>query len=398
MRVCGSGRGGVFITGCFHGEMKESSEDICGNGSVIRVLLIADDPGDVRGCAAMLEAATDTAFIVSYSDRIKRGANPANDTADVVIVAASALQGKPHEAVTGFRTGKHRIPVILLTGENESKPQDMVRRYAAQDYLIKEELTATLLSRTLRYAVQFERMRQSLDELEDMKNGFTSGISHELRIPLHSIQGFTQLLLEGADEDRDTRLEFLNIINQQSERLSNTIDILLDASVVAPGQFDIETAPTLFQDIVRGAIEYVTPNAAEKSVTIVADTAAADITLKADNSRLKQVISQLLHNAVKFSDSDSVINLRTRIVGDEIELTVEDYGIGIPEECLPYIFDRFYQVKNRYHVEGMGVGLYFARQLILAHGGRLQVKSTSGKGSLFTLTLPIFKGGGELTS
>lgn len=358
----------------------------------VTILLLDENPAEVRKFSEILSRAEETVFTVRCADQMAAGMEIISGGGiDAVLVSISLLMDNSRETIARLRGNPPHTAVIVISGGEHEKLAKAAVDGGARDYLITEKVGADWLVRSIHYAVQFEHMEQALSEFEHMKSEFIAGLSHELRIPLHSIQGFTQLLREGSVTDEVTRDEFLSIINQQSGRLSGLIDVLLDASCVSPGQFKLEKRRAPFYNVVRNAVEDVALSAMERDITIKEDVSATLVEMVVDRLRMQQVIAHLLHNAVKFSADGSQVDISAAVRGDELEMSISDSGIGIPEESLPYIFQRFYQVKDRNRVDGVGMGLYFSQQIILAHKGRIRAESKPGKGSKFTFTLPLPK-------
>lgn len=179
-----------------------------------------------------------------------------------------------------------------------------------------------------------------------------------------------------------------SFMNAQLNRLTNLINGLLDMSKIEAGILELHEANVDFEELVRETVEAVQANCATHHLYI---EGKAEAQVYGDRDRLEQVLMNLLTNAIKYSpEADSVI-IRLRKVQAQVEVAIQDFGIGIPEEHQERVFERFYQVsgpeQNTY--PGLGIGLYIARTLIERHGGRLWLKSRQGSGSTFYFTLPI---------
>jgi PAS domain S-box-containing protein len=236
-----------------------------------------------------------------------------------------------------------------------------------------------------------KRAEEAQRELDRLKSEFISSISHELRTPLQSIMGFTKLMLRDKVPAPETQREFLGIIDDQSERLAGLINDLLDASRIESGRFSIQKQPILIKDVIHGAAQELDSLAREKGIVIVEDMPATLPEAEADETRLRQVMVNLLGNAIKFSDGGSEITARAKLKHHEILVQVSDRGIGIPAEAIPHLFERFYQVDGSMTRSsgGSGLGLFISSQIVEAHGGRIWVESEVGKGSTFSFTLPL---------
>jgi signal transduction histidine kinase len=235
------------------------------------------------------------------------------------------------------------------------------------------------------------RAEEAQRELDRMKSEFISNTSHELRTPLQSIMGFTKLLLKGKVPDSETQTEFLTIIDKQSARLADLINDLLDVSRMESGRFTVQKQCLSLAEVIHDAVQGVSGVAREKGVEIVEEVPQALPDTEADEKRLKQVLINLMGNAVKFTQSGKRITVRAEVGDGEIVIAVSDQGIGIPAEAMPHLFERFYQVDGSMTRSsgGSGLGLYISAQIVEAHGGRIWAESEVGTGSAFSFTLPL---------
>jgi len=225
-----------------------------------------------------------------------------------------------------------------------------------------------------------------------MKDEFIANVSHELRTPLHSIIGSAKLLLQGDVPDMDTQREFIGIIDSQSEYLAELIDNLIDVSRLESGQFAIDRHLMSIEDVIHSSVQEVTTLACEKGIAIIEHLPDALPKVNADGKRLRQLMVNLLGNAIKFTETGrGDIIVRVEAMRDEIVVHVTDHGIGIAAEDIPNIGDRFYQVNGSMTrtIGGGGLGLFIVKQIVEGHGGSIWIKSTVGKGSTFSFALPL---------
>ena len=222
-----------------------------------------------------------------------------------------------------------------------------------------------------------------------MQSEFMSNIVHELRAPLHSILAFTKLIREGGVSDLETQNEFLNIIADQSEHLRRLVDELVDISPVESGSFDVRKERVATRDILQSAVRGFHSIANQKNIVISENIPVTLPEMEADNQRLRQVMYNLLSNAIKFSNDGGRVSVRAEVRNDDLLVQVTDQGVGIAEEAMPSLFEKFYQAKNPVRVGGLGLGLYISKRIIEAHGGRIWVESVEGAGSTFSFTLPL---------
>jgi len=231
---------------------------------------------------------------------------------------------------------------------------------------------------------------RALQEADRLKSEFISTISHELRTPLASIKGYTtSLLREDAHWDETTQREFLEIIDEESDKLRGLIDNLLEMSKMEAGVLDIDIQPLHIERVVRQSVA----NARSRTDhhTLIVDLPASFAMVEADPRRVEQVLDNLIDNAMKYSPEGGTIAVRGVVNETEAIMSVNDEGVGIAPEHLDRVFDRFYQVNTPLtrRVEGSGLGLSIARWLVEAQGGRIWAESTPGEGSTFFFTLPL---------
>ena len=236
-------------------------------------------------------------------------------------------------------------------------------------------------------------------ELEQIKSQLLSTVSHELRTPLASIKGFaTTLLRQDVEWDEDSRREFLSIIDEESDRLSELIGNLLDMSRIEAGELPVEPEPTDLQPIIRDTAAEFQMMTGDHRIEV---DLPQDLPLvMADPRRTRQVLRNLVENAVKYSPGGGEIRIEARSQQGELHVSVGDTGIGIDADQMDRIFDRFYQVDSAStrKVGGSGLGLAISKAIVEAHGGAIWVDSQPGVGSTFHVTLPLAPSGASTGS
>lgn len=228
----------------------------------------------------------------------------------------------------------------------------------------------------------------ALREMDRLKDDFLSIAGHELRTPLASVLGYAQLLERRFDRlDRAAILSALRGIREQSEAMAALIDELLDVSRIRTGRLVLERGVCDVVSIAREAIERLQPQRLGP-VTLETPPRAP---VFGDARRLGQVFANILSNAAKYSDPTAPIEVRIAIDGGSVRVSVRDYGIGIPPEALGRLFERFYRADNAAaRAGGLGLGLYLCQEIVEQHNGSIEVRSTLGQGSEFTVRLPLY--------
>jgi signal transduction histidine kinase len=229
---------------------------------------------------------------------------------------------------------------------------------------------------------------QELLGIDEMKTSFIANVSHELRTPLTSIRSFSELLLSYSVDDV-TRQEFLNIINNESERLTRLINDVLDITKIEAGQVEWQMGRHNLGDLLQTSARNFAPLMAERGLNFSLVAPTEEVSVWADQDRILQVLANLLGNALKFTQKGA-IELGVTLHEKEAHIYVRDTGIGIAAADQERIFDKFHQVGDTLtdKPHGTGLGLCISRDLVAHHGGHLWVESTPGQGSTFTFSLP----------
>jgi signal transduction histidine kinase len=242
-------------------------------------------------------------------------------------------------------------------------------------------------------ANSFNSMVQKVQTSQQVQRDFLANVSHELKTPLTSIQGFAQAMLDGAVEDGKARDDAARVIFDESDRLRRLVEDLLDLARIDAGQIEFKRQPVDLRTLVSSVVDKLVLPAKEKGV-ILEKRLDQLPPMIGDGDRLAQVFTNLVDNAIKHTPTGRKVIVRGDQAQGWISIHVDDSGAGIPSEDLSRIFERFYQVdkarrggKDR----GVGLGLAISRQIVDAHGGRIVAQSVVGKGSRFTVQLPIVR-------
>lgn len=246
-------------------------------------------------------------------------------------------------------------------------------------------------------ADQMDRDITALRRLEQVRKDFVANVSHELRTPLTSIKGYVEALLDGAKDDPEECVRFLQIILKQSDRLNLILDDLLQLSQIESGQVRFRREPVYLGAVVERTLPLIKPLADKKQQTLTTAVPSDLPPVAGDEDRLVQVLTNLLDNAVKYTPAGGSITVTGRMAPraeDEpaqVELAVADTGIGIPEADRPRVFERFYRVDKARSRElgGTGLGLSIVKHIVEGHGGRVWVEPNHPTGSRFVLRLPV---------
>jgi signal transduction histidine kinase/HPt (histidine-containing phosphotransfer) domain-containing protein len=310
-------------------------------------------------------------------------------------------------------------PVIFVTGSSDIASETRGLNLGAVDYVVKPINPAILMARIrsqikikraesearrriqrehyLELVAEYERS-ELLEETRQMqlklKDDFLSHVSHELRAPSMSIHSFISLVADGlAGEVTNRQIEYLAIATRNVEHLQAMIEDLLEATRLGSGKLSIETSTIFITEAVEYAIHTVSPAAKRKSIKLSAHCPSGLPPCQADPTRLRQTLTILLDNAVKFTPASGSVTITARIFDQDpsaLLIEVADTGCGISPDKVGSVFDRLYQcAEPGQQSRGLGLGLHIAQELVERQGGRIWVDSVVGSGSTFCFTLPV---------
>ncbi|MGE5248861.1 MAG: sensor histidine kinase [Bacteroidota bacterium] len=327
--------------------------------------------------AAVLEQMTDGVLIADPAGRIQL-ANP----------AAERLSGRPPAGRSVPEVLRHHqlIQAWQRTQESGEMHVESVElptsRQFVQLVVVPDRYTR---GGSLLLLQDLTRLRR----LETMRRDFVSNLSHELRTPLASLSALTQTLREGALEDPPAARRFLDQMGVEVDALSQMVSGLLQLSRIESGELALDMKPLKAADVLASAASRMGLQAERAGLALRVDCASDLPRIRADLSRLEQVLVNLIHNAVKFTRPGGEIVLSAEGVEGAILFSVRDTGVGIAADDLPRIFERFYKSDRSRAGGGTGLGLSIARHLVELHGGIIRAESRQGEGSTFLFTIPL---------
>jgi two-component system phosphate regulon sensor histidine kinase PhoR len=229
-------------------------------------------------------------------------------------------------------------------------------------------------------------------KLSEIKNDFINNMTHEFKTPIATIKlAAASIKNEKTRSNPAVMANMLDIITQETNRMNHHVEQVLQMAVLDKQNLELKKHPESINDLVSDTVNNVELVVAEKGGTVNLNICAEDVLLNIDRDLMTNVLSNLLDNAIKYSHESPQITVTTYQKSDKFHIAIEDKGIGMSKEVVSKVFDRFYRAHtgNVHNIKGFGLGLNYAREIVMAHKGIITVKSSLGKGSTFTVILPI---------
>jgi len=373
------------------------------SGKALHVLLVEDNAGDARLLREMFSRENAGSFQLTHLLRMSDAeAELAKGGVDIVLLDMGLPDAHGIETVRRACTVAPGVPMIVLTGLEDEALAAEAMKEGAQDYLIKGQIENRALPRALRHAIERHRMQAETDLVRtlqlQLRDQFLSHVSHELRSPLTSIYSFSSIIADGiAGETSPQQDEYLQIVLKNVEQLQAMVEDLLMVTQSQTGQLSVDLLQTSVADAVVYAIDTLRSGAAAKKITLTFDPVPDQQEGYADPTRLRQTLTILLDNAIKFTPMGGAVRIRVELSEEDpafLQVEVSDSGCGISPQAAERIFERLYQASGPGEAgrNGLGLGLYIARELVTKHGGKIWVSSEPQHGSRFFFTVPVFAG------
>jgi len=327
--------------------------------------------------AAVLDQMTDGVLIADAQgivqfanpavERLFQTSNPLNHSIAEVV--------RNHQLVEAWRRCQQ-------TGELQSESVELPNRH---QYLQLIVIPDTHANGSLLLVQDLTRIRR----LETVRRDFISNLSHELRTPLASLKALTETLQDGALDDPPAARKFIDQIQVEVDALTQMVTELLELSRIESGRLALDLRPVSPRELLFSACKRMQLQAERAGLSLRVECADDLPTVRIDSQRLEQVLVNLIHNAVKFTRAGGEVVLQAEAGLGEVRFAVRDTGIGIPEEDVTRIFERFYRVDKSRAGSGTGLGLSIAKHIVEAHNGRIWAESVEGRGSVFYFAIPL---------
>ncbi|QPJ66182.1 MAG: response regulator [Candidatus Nitrohelix vancouverensis] len=410
-----------------------------------KILLVEDNPHERRRIRRLLNDDSEQSYDISEADNGEKGLSLCREVdPDCMVLDFFLPDTDGLELLYEMKKGAYRGAVVMLTGEGNEKIAVEALKAGAHDYMVKDKLTSGALKHSIRSAIQLrqlqidkvkveddlresnhsleERVRERTLELEQInvelrqhiiqrkkieiellqskeqaelanraKSEFLSRMSHELRTPLNSILGFSDVMLMNAKEPPSEKQEnYLKYITQAGRHLLSLINEVLDLAKIEAGKISISVEPFSLVTAVNDVITSISALSDQKKIKLVNEIKEPlDLIVHMDPMRFKQILLNLVSNAIKYNRMNGTVTLSLDMESDLLRLNVRDEGAGIPEENFDKIFKPFDRLgAEKSVIEGTGIGLSIAQKLAILMDGKIEIASVQGEGSCFSFAFP----------
>ncbi len=369
----------------------------------LNVLVVEDDEDDYILTTDLLSEVNPDRFNIDWAKTYEEALQRIGDRFDVCLLDYRLGPRTGLELLHEMQEKGYDAPIILLTGQGDLELDVQAMRAGAADYLVKGQIRADDMERSIRYAVQHKQMerervalarelaaRQQAEAANKAKDDFLAMVSHELRNPLNSLLGWVTILRSNKDNESIYN-RAIEAIERSTQTQIKLVSDLLDITRIANGSLWLENEPIPLVPIIEAAIDQAYPSANSKSIGMHVRLDHSDVLVSGDQNRLQQVVSNLLQNAVKFTPEGGSISVSCERHDGSAVINITDTGIGIGSEFLPFIFERYRQGDGSATKRGgLGLGLAIARHIVELHRGSITADSPGeGRGTTFTIKLPL---------
>jgi two-component system sensor histidine kinase/response regulator len=372
--------------------------------AITRVLLIEDNPDDACLLREALDEAKEQIRLVHVGQLEDAAKLLGEESFQIILLDLSLPDSQGIETLVRVQGQAPSVPIVVLTGLDDDNIALQAVRAGAQDYLVKGEIDARNLLRAIRYASErkqayeeMARLAADLTRANKAKDEFLNVMSHELRTPLSIVLGYSTMLREEQlGPLTEGQEQGMSVIQRNSKELLTMIDTMMSAAKIESGSMILEEESVSPVELLADMkLTYDLPT--DKNIHLEWNVSDRLPLLWTDPRKLRQILTNLIDNAIKFTDEGSiVISAEANLVADDgcdrrcIDFSVSDNGIGIPPEECDNIFNCFYQVDSSAtrSFEGVGLGLYIVKSFTEMMNGRVSVSSQVGNGSTFTVQIP----------
>ncbi|OAN50803.1 hypothetical protein A6A04_17020 [Paramagnetospirillum marisnigri] len=363
----------------------------------LRVLVVDDNPGDAELIAVALAESTLPEFQVSFAVTLveARCHLGSSNGPDIVLLDLSLPDAMGEETLLRMREAAPSLPIIIMTGQDDALFAERTVALGAQDYLVKGYFTGPMLWRAISYAItrinlmlEREALVKDLRATVEMKNKLFGILAHDLRNPIGAVSGYAEFLEMTEENSLSPRMvSSLTAIREAASFMNDLIEEVLELAIADAGDIKVNWQCINLVAVAEEAVAIGSVAAEKKQVHLIVDAKPA--WTEGDAVKVKQVLNNLICNAIKFSSAGDVVTVSVSEDEGGKRLSVSDHGSGIPPDVMANLFKPF--VKGKIGTAGErsnGLGLYICSRIVEAHGGRIEVDSKEGQGTTFVVILP----------
>lgn len=381
--------------------------------STIRVLLIEDNLAEARLLQEILQVPKFKQFHLRHVKRLAEALVQLQQTSfDAILLDLTLPDSQGLASLPPLLHQAPSLPIVVLTNTNDDDLAIAAVRQGAEDYLVKRQVNAELLARSLCYAIERKQVSETLrkvnealamqvqertaelmkaKELNQLKSEFVSILSHDFRSPLNSILLSTGLLQNSQDQlTEERRLTHFQLIRSAITNMAHLLDEVSLIGKADSGQLQCQLTPLDLGIFCRQLFEELRFSSDEKYQFLFSQQGELPQALW-DENFLRHILHNLLSNAIKYSPAGGLVQFELIVQETTLTIQIQDQGIGIPPADQSRLFEPFYRARNVDNIPGTGLGLAIAKKCVDAHGGQISVQSEVGVGTTFTVRLPIWK-------
>lgn len=392
---------------------QEESHSKMTPGSSVKILLIEDNLAEARFLQEVLKDSPCQPFSVVHVQRLKAALEQLKTTIfDAILLDLTLPDSQGLESLARLIEQVPSSPIVVLTNTNDDELAIMAVRQGAQDYLIKRQVTGTVLVRSLRYAIErkhtlesLKAMNQALEirvqerteelvkaqEKNQLRSEFVSMISHDIKNPLNTILASTVLLQDYEEKlSQEKKLTLFQRIRSASKNMAQLLDEVLLLGEADSGQLQYQPKKINLEVFCRQLVEEIQNNLEQESeINFNFKLTVQEVIV--DPNLLRRILINLLENAIKYSPQSQCIQFDVIIQDQTIDFCIQDQGIGIPADSFSQLFEPFHRAKNVGSIPGTGLGLAIVKHCVDIHQGKIWVDSQMGIGTTFIVRLPLIK-------
>ncbi len=375
-----------------------------------KILVIDDEIGIRRGCRRAL---TPEGFTIEEASTLKEGLEKIHEGYfDLILLDVMMPDGRGIDLIEPILEKDPDSVCIIITGFATVELAISAIKQGAYDFISKpftsdlllmtvnqglEKRKLSLESRRLleveKQAAELVRAKEEMEKLDQAKSAFMLTIAHELRAPVGSAQSLLRTLTRGiAGQLSDQQRDILERIEARMDQLIDLIEDLLSLASSKSTEFEKPLESIELKTILKTGVDHFLPEAENKEISVNLEMCNEDPVVEATYEGLERIFGNLIGNAIKYTPEKGMVKVQVQHFSDEVEIKISDNGMGIPEEDLLHIWDEFFRAKNARHsgISGTGLGLSIVKQYVERFGGRIEVESSVGQGTCFSVSLPIY--------